>query len=87
MFEALVSKFTQNKKAMNDLLATGPRILVEASPDRLWGCGLSMDDPKIDNPSQWTGKNRLGALLSRVRDYLKKKLVEKPKMRMLKLAI
>ncbi len=87
MFEALVAKFTQNKKAMNDLLATGSRILVEASPDRLWGCGLSMDDPKIDNPAQWTGKNRLGALMSRVRDYLKKKLVEKPKMRMLKLAI
>ncbi|OTQ27274.1 hypothetical protein B6D02_08960, partial [Gilliamella apicola] len=40
----------------------------------IWGIGLSMDDPNIDNPLMWCGKNLLGFALMNVRQQLQKKL-------------
>ncbi|MEL6142345.1 MAG: NADAR family protein [Bacteroidota bacterium] len=55
------------------LLSTGDNILVEASPyDRIWGIGLSVQDPKAHNPKQWQGTNLLGFALMEVRDELRK---------------
>ena len=37
------------------------RHFVEGSPfNKVWGVGLSFDDPRIVNPENWTGCNRLG---------------------------
>lgn len=65
------AKFTQNPELLRALLATRGTELVEASPfDRIWGVGLSADDPRIDDPANWRGPNLLGRILTRVRDEL-----------------
>ena len=71
MVEVLMVKFSipEFKK---QLLATGDRMLVEASPyDRIWGVGLSEDDSRIHDPKQWRGQNLLGQALMEVRDKLR----------------
>ena len=46
------AKFSQNLDLLQALLATGNTELVEASPyDKIWGVGLSEDDPLIANKS------------------------------------
>ena len=65
------SKFTQNKELLDKLLATKGTELVEASPyDRIWGCGLSEDDARIQDKKNWTGLNLLGEILTELRDNL-----------------
>ena len=69
------AKFSQNPKLMDFILSTKQRILVEASPvDKIWGIGLSQDDPNIENPLMWRGKNLLGFALMNVRQQLQEKL-------------
>ena len=70
MFEGIryrcVEQYMMARKA---LLATGGAILAEASPhDRIWGIGLSADDPKAVRPDQWQGQNLLGRILMEIRD-------------------
>jgi ribA/ribD-fused uncharacterized protein len=63
------AKFTQNPKICAALLATKGTLLVEASPhDKIWGIGLSEDDHRARNRSQWQGLNLLGQILTRVRE-------------------
>lgn len=65
-------KFTQNAAFRKFLLATGERVLVEASPvDAIWGVGLAADDERIVHPSKWEGLNLLGFALMVVRDELR----------------
>jgi hypothetical protein len=65
------AKFGQDRALLAALLATRGTELVEASPyDRIWGVGLSMDDPAIEDPTSWRGKNLLGRILTRLRDEL-----------------
>ena len=67
-----MAKFTQNPDLKAKILETGDKIIVEASPyDKVWGCGLSQDDPKILDPKNWTGKNLLGECLMKVRTIIK----------------
>ena len=69
-----LAKFDQNPELREILLATGDKVLVEASPlDRLWGVGLSADDAQILDRSQWRGKNLLGQALMEVRRLLRAK--------------
>ena len=71
--EVLLDKFS-NPKLKQQLLATGDRILVEASPfDKIWGIGLDENHPDVENPSKWKGENLLGKVLMEVRDELKQK--------------
>lgn len=66
-----MAKFTQNPFIREELLATGNRLLVEASPyDTIWGVGLGENDPRILNPANWKGQNLLGVALSEVRAIL-----------------
>ncbi len=65
-------KFTQNSALQKFLLATGDRVLVEASPvDRIWGIGLAEADPHASEPGKWAGLNLLGFALMEVRDRLR----------------
>ncbi|KAI9033010.1 hypothetical protein DFJ74DRAFT_650427 [Hyaloraphidium curvatum] len=65
-------KFSQNPGLRAALLATGDKILVEASPvDRIWGIGLAEDDPDAEDEAKWKGENLLGKALMRVRADLK----------------
>ncbi|MFN8608131.1 MAG: NADAR family protein [Vulcanimicrobiota bacterium] len=66
-----LAKFGQNENIRQFLLATGERVLVEASPvDRIWGVGLAEDDPRCADPAQWLGLNLLGFALMEVRARL-----------------
>ncbi|NNB88769.1 NADAR family protein [Corallococcus exiguus] len=65
------AKFTQHPHLLEALLATAGTELVEASPlDRIWGVGLSAEDPRIQDPSTWRGLNLLGKVLTRLREDL-----------------
>lgn len=66
-----LSKFQQNPDIGSVLLSTGSTLLVEASPyDKIWGAGLSADDPRILDVANWPGRNLLGKTLSKVRESL-----------------
>jgi len=54
------------------LLSTDIAVLAEAAPrDTLWGIGLSENNPKAHDPSQWRGKNVLGNMLMYLREELR----------------
>ncbi|MFT0211512.1 NADAR family protein [Pseudomonas sp. F1_0610] len=73
ILEGNYHKFSQNPQMMAFLLATGDKILVEASLlDRIWGVGLAQDNEKILNPRTWQGDNLLGFALMEVRDELRR---------------
>ncbi|MBT8227155.1 MAG: NADAR family protein [Dactylosporangium sp.] len=66
------AKFTQHPDLRRFLLATGERVLVEASPrDRIWGIGMAPTNPLVQHPSAWRGLNLLGFALMDVRDQLR----------------
>jgi ribA/ribD-fused uncharacterized protein len=66
-----LAKFSQHPKLGQFLLATGDRVLVEASPqDRVWGIGLAADDERAASPHTWQGLNLLGFALMEVRHHL-----------------
>ncbi|MCF3962320.1 NADAR family protein [Streptomyces fuscigenes] len=66
-----VHKFGQDPALRAFLLATGDRVLVEASPlDRVWGIGLAADDERASDPARWRGENLLGFALMEARTRL-----------------
>ena len=67
----VAAKFAQNRALGEYLLATGDRVLVEASPrDRIWGIGLGKRDPRAQDPLEWRGLNLLGFALMAARAQL-----------------
>ena len=69
--DVLFDKFS-NSKLKSEILATGNKILVEASPfDKIWGIGIGENDKRAENPKQWKGLNLLGKVLMEVRTKLK----------------
>ena len=70
--EGSVRKFAAHEELRTFLLGTGDRVLVEASPvDRVWGIGLTADDPAAADPERWQGPNLLGFALMEARDRLR----------------
>lgn len=71
MYDILFAKFSQNDDLKEALLRTEGTRCVESAPnDRVWGVGLSEDDPRIQDEAQWQGMNLLGKTLDRVREAL-----------------
>ncbi len=73
VFDGNYAKFTQNPEMTRELLATGPKEIVEASPeDKIWGIGLHESNPLAWDKKTWQGTNWLGEAIMEVR----KKLME-----------
>lgn len=71
-FRALMAKFTQNEGLRQQLLDTGDAVLVEcAGSDKVWACGVRLNDEKRFDASNWKGDNILGFALMEVREKLK----------------
>lgn len=67
-----LAKFSQNEGLKKELLETGDRILVEASPlDNIWGIGLDEKAKGIEDPSNWKGLNLLGQAITLVKNELR----------------
>lgn len=82
VYEGNMAKFKQNPPLLRELLNTGDRELVEASPyDRIWGIGIGLPgrrDAPVDgttenllDKSKWRGTNWLGEVLMKVRKDIK----------------
>jgi hypothetical protein len=74
----LVDKFDQNPHLLNWLKSTGTRHLVEAAGpfDTVWGNGLRLSDDFLDDPVTWSGDNKQGRMLMKVRKQLCPELYE-----------
>jgi len=71
-----IGKFGQNQPLRDHLLGSGDAILVEAAPrDRIWGIGFGRDNPAVNDPLRWRGRNLLGFALVKVRAVLRGELV------------
>lgn len=69
VYEGLLAKFSQNADLRKLLLDTKTAILAEcAMKDRIWGIGMSMQNPNRFDRTKWQGKNLLGYTLMMVRD-------------------
>jgi ribA/ribD-fused uncharacterized protein len=69
---ALKAKFRQNVDLRKKLIETGDRLIVECNAnDKLWGCGLRLQDLHAKEKSKWKGQNLLGTILGRIREELK----------------
>eukprot|EP00475_Leptophrys_vorax_P035270 TRINITY_DN5797_c0_g2_i1.p1 TRINITY_DN5797_c0_g2~~TRINITY_DN5797_c0_g2_i1.p1 ORF type:complete len:178 (-),score=50.76 TRINITY_DN5797_c0_g2_i1:28-561(-) len=67
-----IAKFQQNPDMLQELLSTGDKTLVEASPvDKIWGIGMSAKDAHVVNPAKWKGQNLLGKAIMEARTYLR----------------
>lgn len=72
VFDANLAKFTQNPKMLEELLSTGEREIVEASPeDKIWGIGLHETNPLAWDRETWQGLNLLGEAIMEVRQAIK----------------
>jgi ribA/ribD-fused uncharacterized protein len=70
--QASRAKFQQNPDLRAFILATGARVLVEASPtDKIWGIGLAENDPHARDPKHWLGLNVLGFALMHTRSHIR----------------
>lgn len=71
MYKAVSAKFIQNRELLIILSKTGTTKIVESNKhDRVWGSGTAYTDEHAGDPTAWTGQNRLGLCLNRVRDEL-----------------
>lgn len=72
VYKANLAKFTQHPELGKELLETGDKIIVEASPyDVIWGIGMGENDEGIEDPINWNGTNLLGWAIMIVRQELK----------------
>lgn len=72
VYKGNLAKFTQNEEFKKELLETGDRIIVEASPyDQIWGIGMGEEEEGIEDPINWKGQNLLGWSIMMVRQHLK----------------
>ena len=68
----LMAKFSQNEDLKKKLLDTSDAYLVEcAGSDKIWACGIKLNDDDRFYADRWDGSNILGFALMEVRERLK----------------
>ena len=68
----LLAKFSQNDDLRQKLLATDNAVLVEcAGSDKIWACGVRLNDDRRKDASNWSGQNILGFALMEVREMIR----------------
>lgn len=68
----LMAKFSQNEELKKKLLDTGDAYLVEcAGSDKVWACGIRLNDDDRFYADRWSGSNILGFALMEVRERLR----------------
>jgi hypothetical protein len=72
-FNGMLAKFTQNPD-MKELILSTDLELIEATRDRVWGCGFHLSDDKIRNRSLYYGENLCGRLLMGVRNVIRRNM-------------
>lgn len=71
LLRGLRAKFSQNIDLKQKLLDTDDAYLVEcAGTDKIWACGIRLNDDKRFDAANWTGDNILGFALMEVRQEL-----------------
>ena len=71
MYICLKRKFTQNPDLLELLLNTKDMELVEATPDRLWGCGATLSS-NVLRRHEWVGLNKHGKILMTLREEFRR---------------
>ena len=56
-------KFTQNQPLLSLLKTTTPKILAEATTDRLWGTGVALQDTCALDTTKWHSTGWLSRML------------------------
>lgn len=75
VFRANLAKFS-DPELKEYLFSFGNEEIVEASPyDKIWGIGLSEEDPDCLDKTKWQGTNWLGEAIMAVREALKSQAV------------
>jgi len=70
-FEVVRQKFASSRPLRDLLFSTSDHLLAEATRnDSIWGIGINVDDPRVQDQQQWRGRNVLGFALMRARDHL-----------------
>lgn len=78
VYDGNYAKFTQNPKMKLELLATGDKEIVEASPeDVIWGIGLGENNPLAWDKATWKGTNWLGIAVMQVRTKVREEDFQK----------
>ena len=62
-YEGIKHKFLQNDALLAQLKSTTPKILAEATPNRLWGTGISLRDKNVLEMNNWTSPGWLSKML------------------------
>ena len=62
------AKFEQNPLLLQFLHTTKPLKLAECTFDKLWGTGLSFNDPNALNLLKWNSQGLLGEILSEIQE-------------------
>ena len=66
--DGIRAKFSQNRDLYAMLKTTKPKVLVEASNDKVWGTGISLRNSQALNTNKWSGKGWLSNMLTIIRD-------------------
>ena len=66
--EGIKSKFIQNPLLLQMLKATGKKVIVEASTDKLWGTRVGLRDNQVLNPNHWHNVGWMSSILMDIRD-------------------
>ena len=67
-FDGIREKFLQNPPLLAMLKTTTPKILSEATTDRLWGTGVRLRDRSALDTGKWSGVGWLSRMLTTIRD-------------------
>ena len=66
-FDGICEKFLQNPPLLSMLKMTTPKILAEATQDRLWGTGIKLCDTCALDTEKWSGPGWLSRMLHTIR--------------------